>query len=35
VREGKVTPVIDRQFTLDEVPEAIRTWKLDGPGGKR
>lgn len=24
VREGQVTPVIDRQFALDEVPEAIR-----------
>jgi NADPH:quinone reductase-like Zn-dependent oxidoreductase len=31
---GKVTPVIDRQFSLDEVPDAIRYSEAGHARGK-
>jgi NADPH:quinone reductase-like Zn-dependent oxidoreductase len=34
MREGKITPVIDRQYTLSEVPEAIRYLEQGHARGK-
>ena len=34
IREGKITPVIDRQYTLSEVPEAIRYLEQGHARGK-
>jgi NADPH:quinone reductase-like Zn-dependent oxidoreductase len=31
---GKVTPVIDRTYPLDETPEAVRYLETGHPGGK-
>jgi NADPH:quinone reductase-like Zn-dependent oxidoreductase len=34
IEDGKVTPVIDRTFPLQEAPEAIRYLAQGHPGGK-
>ena len=34
IEAGKVTPVIDRRYTLDEVPEALRLQEEGHPRGK-
>ena len=34
IEAGKVTPVIDRTYSLGEVPEAIRYWEKGHARGK-